>query len=155
MTELESIRQLFSEWEEGARALGWSEGDAAAVRTDAVAQMAVDIFERFLDPDVEYREDPAWPGAGVFRGREAVLARFRDYWEMIAFQPPELRELIEGERGLVAAVCRLRGTGHGSGTPFEQELVWVFSAPEGLIRTFSAHFDRASGLRTAGVAPVE
>ncbi len=30
------------------------------------------------DPDVEYAEDERWPGAGQFRGAEAVARRFAE-----------------------------------------------------------------------------
>jgi ketosteroid isomerase-like protein len=116
--------------------------------------MVSDVLRRFLDPDIEYVEDTAWPGAEVFRGREAVLARFREYWETVAFQPPELRDTIEVPRGLIIVFCA-EGIGRESGTPFKQEIAWIADMRDGVIRRIEVHFDPASALRAAGVAPAE
>jgi ketosteroid isomerase-like protein len=150
----DAIRELFAGLEQGARALGWSEENPGAVRTKATARMVADVLGRFLDPDVEYVEDPAWPGAEIFRGRDAVRERFREYWETVAFQPPELRELIETPRGATFVYC-VEGTGTESGTPFHQEIAWIADMHEGVMRRIEVHFDPAEALRQVGKAPAE
>jgi ketosteroid isomerase-like protein len=150
----DAIRELFAGLEQGARALGWSEKEPSAVRTSAMARMVSDVLGRFLDPDVEYVEDPAWPGAEVFQGRDAVKTRFREHWETVAFQPPELRDLIDIPRGVII-VYRVEGIGTGSGTPFEQEIAWIVDMRDDLMRRIEVHFDPAEALRVAGIASVE
>jgi ketosteroid isomerase-like protein len=147
----DAIRELFGGVEQGARALGWSEENPSAVRTEATARMFADVLGRFLDPEVEYVEDPAWPGAEIFRGRDSVRERFREYWETVAFQPPELRELIETPRGVIIVYC-VEGIGTGSGTPFHQEIAWIADMSEGLMRRIEVHFDPAEALRQVGRA---
>jgi ketosteroid isomerase-like protein len=147
----DAIRELFAGIEKGARTLGWSEENPGAVRTEATARMVADVLSRFLDPDVEYVEDPAWPGAEILRGRDAVRDRFREYWETIAFQPPELRELIETPRGVTFVYC-VEGIGTESGTPFHQEIAWITDMSEGMMRRIEVHFDPAEALRQVGKA---
>jgi ketosteroid isomerase-like protein len=149
----DAIRELFANYEQGARALGWSEGNPKAVRSDRMARMVADVLSRFLDPDIEYVEDTAWPGAEIFRGREAVLARFREYWETIGFQPPELLDLVDVPRGLII-VFHVEGIGRESGTPFSQDIAWVADMRDGVIRRIEVHFDPSEALRDVGRASV-
>src|SRR5205085_427451 len=39
--------------------------------------------ERYWDADIEYHEDPRWPGASTYRGREAVLRCWKGYTEAL------------------------------------------------------------------------
>jgi ketosteroid isomerase-like protein len=152
--KVDAIRELFAGVEQGARALGWSEENPTAVRTDAAGRMVSDVLRRFLDPDIEYVEDAAWPGAEVLHGREAVLARFREYWETVAFQPPELRDVVEVPRGVILVFCA-EGIGRESGTPFKQEIAWIADMRGGVIRRIEVHFDPASAFRAVGVSRAE
>ncbi len=63
-----------------------------------------EVFERWTHPDVEYREDPSWPGAATYRGHEAVTAAFRDYVLVLGLESPELLEAVEGPEGIAIAV---------------------------------------------------
>jgi hypothetical protein len=38
---------------------------------------------RYLSADVVYEEDPVWPDAGSFRGRNALVARFLEYRDLL------------------------------------------------------------------------
>jgi ketosteroid isomerase-like protein len=145
----DAIRELFAELEQGMRALGWSEENPGAVRTAATARTVADILGRYLDPDVEYIEDRAWPGAEDFRGRDAVRERFREYWETVSFQPPYLRELIETPDGVTFVYC-VDGIGTESGTPFHQEIAWMTEMSEGLMRRIVVYFDPSKALGQVG-----
>jgi ketosteroid isomerase-like protein len=141
---------MFAGWDEGARALGWSEDNPAAAQTMATARMAADVLGRFVDPHIEYVEDPTWPGAGSYRGRDWVMARFREYWETVAFQPPKLLDLIEVPDGLIIVYC-VEGTGQESGTPFHQDIAWTTSMRDGVIQRIEVDFDPAKALRKVGL----
>src|SRR5213595_3873839 len=58
----ETVRRAF----EAGAALGVAEG-----------------AERFWHPEVEYVEDPRWPGASRYKGRDAVLRCFQAYMEAL------------------------------------------------------------------------
>ena len=39
--------------------------------------------ETYWHPEVEYVEDPRWPGASSYKGREAVLRCFQNYFDAL------------------------------------------------------------------------
>jgi ketosteroid isomerase-like protein len=106
--------------------------------------------ETISHPDIEYREDPSWPGTDVYRGRDTVIARFRDYLDLMAFGNTELEELI-GDDDVMVAFFRMEGVGSGSGSPFVQPWAWVIGMDEGYVRRLNAFLDRDEALRAAGM----
>jgi hypothetical protein len=48
----------------------------------------------FLTDDPEVHDPPDFPDAAVHRGREAVLARYRQWQEALGPMPVEILELI-------------------------------------------------------------
>jgi len=110
------------------------------------------VFDVYLHPDVEYREDPRWPGSDSYRGIDAVRARFHDYLEAMQVSL-ELDDVIDaGDR--VVALYRAIGTGAGSGSPYEQAWAWVIELKDGRIADFQAYLDREAALAAAGLGPL-
>jgi ketosteroid isomerase-like protein len=138
--DIEVVAGLFAAWRELA------ERDLPAREREAIQALA----DR-LHPDAEYREDPAWPGAGVHRGRDAVVARFAEYWQVMDMEPPALEEVAAGTHEVVA-VYLLRGRGTGSGSPFTQRIAWLIRVRGGLIWRLTARFDADAARREAGSA---
>ena len=148
--DIEAVEGLFAGWRRLLPESGWQPGQPIAERDRAA--LVAEILGRFegaLDPGVEYQEDPAWPGADTHRGRDAVLARFREYFESMNMAAPVLERVTEGRTGIVA-VYLLTGTGVESNTPFEQRIAWPLEVRSGLIRRLAAYFDPAEALRAAG-----
>ena len=111
----------------------------------------MDPFARvFFHPDIEYREDPSWPGSGSYTGRDTVLERFREYAELMDFSGAEVEDLFDGDDVLVA-FFRMKGSGSGSGGPFDQAWAWVIEMEDGYIRRLAAFLDREEALRAAGL----
>jgi uncharacterized protein len=81
----------------------------------------------FLDPDVEIRDAPGFPDAGVYRGHQGYLAqieRFREAFQDITW---EVRDSIDyGDR--VLSVVHATGVGRASGikgaASFIELLTW-------------------------------
>jgi ketosteroid isomerase-like protein len=100
------------------------------------------------DPDVEYVEDPRWPGAGTVRGVDAVAERFAEYQDIIGH---DVELILEGVRetpaGLVSLV-RVRGTS-ASDVPFDHLWAYRFRMHEGKVVWFRAYFDPAEALAEA------
>jgi ketosteroid isomerase-like protein len=40
------------------------------------------VARDFFDPEAEYHDDPAWPGGGAHKGRDAVVARSEEVVEV-------------------------------------------------------------------------
>jgi ketosteroid isomerase-like protein len=119
---------------------------------DAYNRRDVDtLFAELATPDFEWF--PALTRAfegGCYRGREGVerfAADTRENWEEIQTVPEEFRDL--GDRVLVLG--RQVGRGKGSGARVDAPLVGIFDFRGGRISRFRVYFDRAEGLRAAGL----
>jgi hypothetical protein len=49
----------------------------------AAARTLRETARRYWDADVEYVEDPRWPGASLYQGRSAVLRCFQSYMDAL------------------------------------------------------------------------
>jgi ketosteroid isomerase-like protein len=90
--------------------------------------------------DVVYREDPRWPGADVFRGREAVVNRFVAYTQDIAGASADLREVeVAGDR----AFCAIHVGGRGASSAAPTDHLWGYYVVlrDGRIAEIDAHLD--------------
>jgi ketosteroid isomerase-like protein len=142
--DVRAVRGLFEAWEEAGRSANWTAGaEHREEEREALAAEVARALERFLHPDAEYSEDPAWPGAGTYRGRDAVAGAFAQYWESVDFDPPRLDSVVERGDALIAAYS-LVGAGRDSHSPFRQSVWWTIKMRDGLIWRFSAHFDLAA-----------
>ena len=107
-------------------------GDAAEVvrasfRTGSVAEAA-----SYWHEDVEYQEDPMWPGAGTYAGRDAVTRRWEEYVDVLG-----------------PTTEMTRGT-----TPAPHERLWGYLVrmQDGKLRHIRAYYDPDEALRAAGLS---
>jgi ketosteroid isomerase-like protein len=107
------------------------------------------INDQYTAADVVYEEDPVWPDAGLFRGREAVLRRFLEY--------PDLMHIVGMSRGgitdtgdAVLAELRIEMLGSGAGAV---EFVWTYTmqVEAGRVTHFRAWYDPDQAARAAGL----
>jgi ketosteroid isomerase-like protein len=100
------------------------------------------------DPDVEYVEDPKWPGAASFHGFDAVARRFGEYVEDLGGDAElVLEDVRDTPEGLVSLV-RSRGKSP-SGLPFDHLWGYRFRMREGRVVWFRAYLDPAEALGDA------
>lgn len=110
--------------------------------------------ETYWHPDVEYVEDPHWPGATRYKGRDAVLRRFQSYFEILG--PGEDGEVIveqvfdAGERQV--PLIRFRGRS-ASGVPHEHLWAYVVEVRDGRIVYFRAYYEVGEALEAVRGAP--
>ena len=77
----------------------------------------------FWHPDVEYHEAFDFPGASIHRGREAVLARFEEYLEVLGETEASLERVVATDD---RAVFLVRYTGRtGEGLPHDHTWGYV------------------------------
>ena len=127
--------------------------DVAKRMTDAYNRRDVDgIFAELATPDFEWW--PALPrayGGGCYRGREGAEtfgADIQENWDELRTIPEEFRDL--GDRVLLLG--RQVGRGKGSGALVDTPLAAIFDFRGDRVWRFRAHFDRAGGLRAAGLS---
>jgi ketosteroid isomerase-like protein len=113
---------------------------------EAYAERGLNGLADTWHEDVVYEEDPLFPGSSTYRGREAVLARFREYEEQLGPSDVMIEEIVERPDGAVV-VWRHSGTTPASGVPFEQRWAWVVQALDGKAIHIRAHLDPEEALR--------
>src|SRR3954451_15828623 len=89
-------------------------------------QGGVDALVDFSDPEIECREDPKFPQAEVYRGRDAVVRQAREFFESFSEYRTEIEDLFAADDKVVA-VCHEIGRGQASGAPVDRRVGWIFT----------------------------
>ena len=110
--------------------------------------------ETYWHPEVEYVEDPRWPGASTYRGRDAVVRCFESYMEALG---REEDIVVTVERVLDAGArqvpfVRVRGYAATSGVPHDHLWGYVVEVRERRIIYFRAYHDPADALEAVGLS---
>lgn len=116
---------------------------SAAINEDTWAVAAQEL----LHPDIEYHEDPRWPGATVYRGVPAVVACFASYRDVMGRATLDLTSVEEVD-GWALATFDVAVMPHGS-APVPQEWSYLMRFEDGLLREWRAFVDRADALQAA------
>jgi ketosteroid isomerase-like protein len=101
-------------------------------------------------PDVEYREDPRWPGSGVYRGPKEIQARFEEYLEILGPMDLTLREVLDAGDSVVL-VYDQHGKSVPTGVPFEHEWAYVLTFRDGRVIEWRAYFEKEEALEDVGL----
>jgi ketosteroid isomerase-like protein len=109
------------------------------------------VTEQFYAEDAVYREGPGWPGAGVFEGRAAVLARMQTLVELVGPIEVLLEELIDVGDGRFVACTRMVGDSAASDAPYTQSFAVVHRMRDGLIVEADYFLDRGQALEAVGL----
>jgi ketosteroid isomerase-like protein len=109
--------------------------------------------ETYWHPEVEYVEDPRWPGASTYKGRDAVLRCFRGYMEALG-REEDLAVTVErvvdaGERQV--PFVRVQSRASTSGVPHEHLWGYVVAVREERIAYFRAYYEPAEALEAVGL----
>ena len=112
---------------------------------------ALPVFLEAVHPDVEWREDPAWPGFATYRGVEHVRRVILDRMDTLDFDQ-ETEDLIDADDKVVAFM-RWRGRGRASGAQGELSMAIVWTVRERAITSVEFFLDRAAALEAVGLSP--
>src|ERR687897_739512 len=109
----------------------------------AGARGVQETAETYWHPDVEYVEDPRWPGTSRYKGRDAVLRRFQGYMEDLG-REEDLTVTVErvfdaGERQV--PFVRVQRRASTSGVPLEHLWGYVVEVREGLLAYLRAYYE--------------
>ena len=110
----------------------------------------IEAMAPFWHPEVDYREDPAFPGAGSYHGREAVVARFGEYVEALGVTRADVERVVSrGDR--VAWTVRVTGRSP-EGVPNAH--TWGYSAhvEDEMIAKCVAYYDADKALEALEAA---
>lgn len=117
-------------------------------RRTAYGERGVDGIADSWHEDVVYEEDPRFPGGGTHRGRDAVLARFREYEEQLGHSAVTV-ESVEDLGDDVVIVWSHSGVTPGAELPFEHRWAWRVRVREGRAVHIRAFFEPEEALGTA------
>ena len=113
------------------------------------ATLAV-VFDSF-HPEIEVREDPLFPEAGLYRGLDAVrgyLEQLAESFDRFTFEAEDFVDAGE-DRALVLFRARMRGK--GSGATVEARPGWIYTIRDGKTARIEAYLDRGEALAAAGL----
>lgn len=103
----------------------------------------------YLDPSVEWREDPGLPGATVHRGRAAAVAGVRDFSETLGIVDGRIEDVVGGDDAAVVLALAIGRSPKGE-VPTEYRWGFVVRARAGKVCFVRAYLDQAEALRAAG-----
>lgn len=101
----------------------------------------LDAVRPLFDEDVVWHEDPSFPEAGVYRGRDAWEAYARQFMAEFAYLHYDVREIVEAGDDLVVNL-RLHGEGKSSGAEFDLSAWWALTVRDGRVVRCFAYLDR-------------
>ena len=112
-------------------------------------EAALPVFLKAAHPDLEWREDPAWPGSATYRGVEQVRHVILDRMDTLDFDQ-QTEDLI-GVDDKVVALVRWVGRGKASGAQGEISMAMVWTVREQAITSLEFYLDRAQALEAVGL----
>jgi ketosteroid isomerase-like protein len=118
---------------------------------DAAQERTVESFVERLSPDVEFVEDPRFPEAATYHGREEYLRYAREFveqFDQFTFAVEGLREIPDGR---VLVCLHLFGRGKGSNAVFDVRAGWVYTVRDGRVVHIRAYMDRDEALKAVGL----
>ena len=105
-----------------------------------------------IDPDVEWHPPPDIPNAAPARGRDALIANFRDWlgaWDYYRTTP---EEVLEGAGNTVLVFALESGRGKDSGIEVHsRRITQVYELRDGKVVWFKAYLDRGEALEAVGL----
>jgi ketosteroid isomerase-like protein len=110
---------------------------------------ALPVFLEAAHSDVEWQEDPAWPGSASYRGVEQVRQVILDRMDTLDFDQ-QTEDLIDVDDKVVVLV-RWVGRGKASGAQGEMSMAMVWTVREQAITRIEFFLDRAEALTAAGL----
>lgn len=113
------------------------------------AQGIRSLADTFLDAQVQYSDDAAWPGGGAHHGRAAVIARFEEVVEVLGLREAVVERVIHrGEE--VAWVIRSTGRSPGADVPNDHRWGYTGRIAGGKLVRFEAYYDADEAFEALG-----
>ena len=118
---------------------------------DAINERGPDASLDPLDPEVEFHEDPKFPEARVYRGRDAVVTNFRTFTEAFEYYRFEIEDVRDAGHDKVMAVLREQARGKASGVIVDRRSGWVTIFRDGKVVSFEIYLDPLDALKAVGL----
>lgn len=131
-----------------------SQENVAIVRQayEAYNREGVDGLLSYLAPDVEWRNPPDSPIAGMFIGHRGVVEYQRltdEVWEEMHFKPERISELPDGR---VLVLARFRFRARASEMDADVPFAHLITVRDGKATAVHLYTNQADALKAAGLA---
>jgi ketosteroid isomerase-like protein len=107
-----------------------------------------------MAPEVEWHDAPDLPGARSYRGREGVLAQWREMAEALDDFTVDVEQLFDAGEEVVVFLTS-RGRGRASGIEVSRRLAQVCTVRDGQVVKIVGYDDRQQALAAAGLLNLE
>lgn len=111
----------------------------------------METVEPWWHSEIEYVEDPKWPGSSAYRGRAEVLRCWNSYLEIFSTVRMEVEDVVDAGDEVVVMV-RVSGISDGAEVPFDQLWGYVCRLRDGKLGYYRAYTDPEEALADAGVS---
>jgi ketosteroid isomerase-like protein len=125
--------------------------DAFRAVIGAINERGADADLELLDREIEFREDPEFPGAQVYRGRDEVVRNFREFTASFDYFRFEIEDLRDAGEDKVVAVLHEQARGKASGLKVDRRSGWVTTFRDGKVLSFEIYLDPANAVEAAAV----
>ena len=105
-----------------------------------------------LAAGVEFEEDPRFPEARTYRGRDEVLRYFTDFVSQFEHFEIDVEDLVACGANDVLCCLHIHGRGKGSSAEFDVRAGWVYTGSRGEVVRIRAYLDRAEALEAVGLS---
>lgn len=131
-----------------------SHADVEIVRRAFVNRGLRDTAQAYWHPQIEYVEDPRFPGASSYTGRDEVLRCWLGYLDAMGDEDDTIavveRVFDAGDRQV--PFVRFQGHARGSGVPFDHMWGYVVKVKAGQLSYIRAYFEPEEALKAAGLS---
>ncbi len=125
--------------------------DAVRRIIKAFNEGGADAAHDLYDPKVEFREDPKFPEAEVYRGRQEVERYFREFGASFESYRLEIEDLRDAGSDRIVALLRERARGRASGLDVDRRSGWVVTLRDRKVLCMEIYLDPADALEAVGL----
>jgi ketosteroid isomerase-like protein len=118
---------------------------------EAINERGPDAGFDLCDAEIEFREDPKFPEAQVYRGRDEVVRNFREFTASFEYYRFEIEDLRDAGGDKVMAVLREQARGKASGLNVDRRSGWVATFRDEKALSFEIYLDPTDALEAAGL----
>jgi ketosteroid isomerase-like protein len=129
----------------------WLDSTADAFNSVQPGEGVKKAADRYLTGDVVYEEDPVWPDAGTFHGRDATVRRFLEYRDLVHLENVAPGDVIDAG-DLVLAQARIEMLGGDEWPALEYLWTYTVRVENGRIVHLRAWYDPDEAARAAGLS---
>jgi ketosteroid isomerase-like protein len=130
-----------------------SQENVAAFRgvIEAVNEGGAEAGFDLYDAEIEFHEDPKFPEAKVYRGRDEVIRNFREFTASFEYYRFEIEDVRDAGGDKVMAVLREQARGKASGLEVDRRSGFVITFRDGKVLSFAIYLDPADALEAVGL----